>query len=658
MFYPKLAVRNLKKNGKMYLPYLLTCVLTIMMFYVMSAIGKNPGIQKMNGADSLQLMLSWSVGITWVFAGMFLFYTNSFLIKQRKKEFGLYQVLGMDKGNLSKMMIWESFITCFIALAVGLLLGLLLGKLMFLVLLKIIHFEVPLEFAIIPQSVLTTVALFTAIFLVTLVFNLFQVRRANPIELLHGGQQGEKEPRTKWVLAVLGFIALGSGYLIAQTVESPIAAINLFFVAVILVIVGTYMLFTAGSLALLKILKKNRSFYYQTRHFTAVSGMIYRMKQNAVGLANICILSTVVLVLISVTSSLYIGMEDIMHTRFPTDVAVYVNNTNEEKQTQVEQIITEELKKSGLTEADVLKYQHGDMTFTFDKNNKSFISDIDQTDTIIGVEDYWAVKLIPLADYNGIEGKNISLEKNQVLVYAPEDDFDMETFSIGDEAFHVKKFLDETKIASTNTMGAMKVIYFVLDDKQTVSELYEKHGYEGNNTLKYSYTCNLSGTDKEQGALAASINSRLTQAVPESGIEYRNDFRESFYKLYGGFLFLGIFVGALFLMATVLIIYYKQISEGYDDRDRYQIMQKVGMSHVEVKKSIRSQVLTVFFLPLVAAVVHVAVAFKVVTKLLLMLNLGNDGLTFLCTVGTIAVFSIFYGVVFWITSREYYKIVQ
>lgn len=658
MFYPKLAVTNLKKNGKTYIPYLLTCVLTIMMFYVMNAIGNNPGILKMRGAGSLKMILSWAVAITWIFSAMFLFYTNSFLIKQRKKEFGLYQVLGMDKGNLSKMMVWETLITCFTALTAGLLLGLLLGKLMFLVFLKIIHYGVPLEFAVLPKSLAATVILFTAVFLVTLLFNLIQVRSANPIELLQGGNKGEKEPRTKWLLALCGLAALSTGYYLAQTTDSPAAAINTFFVAVILVIIGTYMLFTAGSIVCLKILKKNRTFYYQLRHFTSVSGLIYRMKQNAVGLANICILSTVVLVLISVTVSLYAGMEDIMHARFPTDLNVELYNTDEMKQKQAEEIVTEELKQANLKQTELTSFQYGNLTFALDKENNSLLTDVNQTDKVIEMDDYRAVKLIPLADYNRWEGKEVVLEEGQILLCAPKDKLNLHSFKIGEDNFEVKQILEDMKLAGDDNVKAMKTLYVVMNSSDTISNLMGKYGYEGNNKLRYTYYFNLEGNQEYQQGVIESIESRLQAEIPESWTEYRAAYQQEFYEMYGGFLFLGIFVGTLFLMATVLIIYYKQISEGYDDRGRYQIMQKVGMSHAEVKKSIRSQVLIVFFLPLAAAVLHVAVAFKVVKKLLLMLNLGNDQLTLWCTVGTIAVFSIFYGVVFWITSREYYKIVQ
>lgn len=372
MFYPKLALTNLKKNGKTYIPYLLTCVLTVMMFYVMYAISKNTGLDQMQGATSLKIILGWAVIVTGIFSVVFLFYTNSFLVKQRKKEFGLYQVLGMDKGNLTKMMAWESILTILVSIVLGLAAGILLGKLMFLILLKMMHFAVPLKFAVESDAMIGTIILFLIIFAITFIFNLFQVQTANPVELLHGGSQGEKEPKTKWLLALIGAATLGIGYYIAQTTDSPLAAIGKFFIAVILVIIGTYCLFTAGSIAFLKILKKNKKFYYQSRHFTSVSGMIYRMKQNAVGLANICIMSTIVLVLVSVSVSLYTGIEDALSTRFPTDLNIMIYDTSQENLDKADQIIKEETEKAGVGLENRVYYRAGAFTVIYDQKTAGY----------------------------------------------------------------------------------------------------------------------------------------------------------------------------------------------------------------------------------------------------------------------------------------------
>ncbi len=657
MFYPKLALTNIKKNGKTYIPYLLTCVLTVMMFYVMNAISRNRGLDQMAGAEALKIILMWTVVITGIFSAVFLFYTNSFLVKQRKKEFGLYQVLGMDKGNLAKMMAWETIITSAMSLCVGLILGALLGKLMFLILLKMLHFEVPLKFSVEPEALAATVILFLVIFFVTLLFNLLQVQTANPVELLHGGNQGEKEPKTKWFLALLGAVTLGIGYYIAQTTESPIAAIGKFFVAVILVIIGTYCLFTAGSIAILKGLKKNKKFYYQSRHFTSVSGMIYRMKQNAVGLANICIMSTVVLVLISVTVSLYAGIGDAMETRFPTDFSVLSYDASQENIEKENQIVEEETRKAGVQIKNRCNYRSGAFTAIYQKKDNRLLLE-KGVGSAYETEDFRSLELIPLSDYNQMEHKNETLEENQALVYAPDDGWNSDTIQIEEFSFHVKKVIKEKVVPNGEVANIVKSIVLVVPDEEIIVEMKKLYGYEGADRLSYEDQFDLTGDEEAKEAAMAAMKQRISKEVAEASSEYKSEYREDFYVLYGGFLFLGIFVGALFLMATVLIIYYKQISEGYDDRNRYQIMQKVGMSKKEVRRSIKSQVLMVFFLPLLVAVLHVAFAFKTVTKLLAVMNLTNVNLFFMCTVGTVLVFAVFYAGVFWITSKEYYRIVQ
>lgn len=658
MFYLKLALTNLKKNGKTYTPYLLTCVLTVVMFYVMNAIFRNKGLNEMPGADSLKIILGWSVIVTGIFSVVFLFYTNSFLVKQRKKEFGLYQVLGMDKKNLAKMMEWETVLTAILSIGLGVILGVLLGKLMFLILLKMMHFPIPLKFAVEPQALIQTVALFLIIFLATLLFNLVQVQVANPIDLLRGGNMGEKEPKTKWLLALIGVVALGIGYYIAQTTESPLTAIGKFFIAVILVIIGTYALFTAGSIALLKNLKKNKRFYYQTGHFTSVSGMIYRMKQNAVGLANICIMSTVVLVLISVSVSLYMGMEDIMNTRFPTDFKVDIDDTNEGNLSKADKIIKEEMQKAGVESTDRISYRSGWLPAAWDKSEGRLLLNQADVDDSYVTEEFRSVGMIPLSDFNKMERENVTLEEGQLLIYMPGEAFDVDKIVLQDKEYQVKQVLENMKIERNNMSYVIKTVYLIVNDEEEITRLLGQYGREGTMNIEYSDMFNLKGDEKAIEPVMQSIRQRLEREVQGCHVEYRQAYSQEFYALYGGFLFLGIFVGALFLMATVLIIYYKQISEGYDDRGRYQIMQKVGMNLKEVKSTIKSQVLIVFFLPLATAVIHVAVAFKVVTKLLAVLNLVNVHLFLICTIGTVGIFAIFYVVVFLVTSREYYNIIK
>lgn len=352
--YAKLAVTNLKNNRKTYMPYILTSMLMVMMFYMFDALTKSKDLRM----ETMRLCLQYATGVMVIFSVIFLFYTNSFLMKQRKNEIGVYNVLGMGKRHIAKMMAVETVIIAGVSMIGGLILGIIFGKMMYLILLKILHSGVEMKFAVSMAAIKDCLVLFLIIFMLTFIYNLLQVQLANPMELLRGSSQGEKEPKTRWLLALVGVLALGSGYYIALTTKEPLKALLTFFLAVVLVIIGTYALFTAGSIALLKILKKNKKYYYRQGHFTTISGMIYRMKQNAVGLANICILSTMVLILISMTVSLYMGMNNILSVRFPSPAKVEILSTNEETEQQVRQIINDEAEKAGVTETSEITY-HG-----------------------------------------------------------------------------------------------------------------------------------------------------------------------------------------------------------------------------------------------------------------------------------------------------------
>ncbi|MDO5389563.1 MAG: ABC transporter permease [Eubacteriales bacterium] len=656
MFYLKLACSNLKKNHKNYLPFFLTCMITVMLFYMMDAISRNSGLQQMPASENLQLILEYATWITGGFAAVFLFYTNSFLIKQRKKEFGLYQVLGMDKKNLTWMMAFESVLLAGGSIAGGLLGGIVFGKLLFLILLKMIHFEVVLSFAIEKMALLRTAGLFFFIFLVLFLWNLIQIQRTTPAELLHGQNQGEREPKTKLLLTLVGIATMGSGYFLALTTETPLSAIGKFFIAVALVIVGTYALFTAGSIAFLKILKKRKPYYYQTRHFITVSGMMYRMKQNAVGLANICIMSTIVIVLVSVTVSLYAGMENVIMTRFPSELYVEVSDSAQQQEEVLETILSEETKRGGVEREQILAYHNVNLPSILD-GDKLILEQMELDDSYKD-SGYRNVILLPLEDYNAMEQEKENLEDGQVLVYFPADTYRKETVTLQDHTYQVKKVLSTISIEERDAGYVVPNVYIVMPDLKELQMYSKKYAYENAGTVSYTEYFDLSGNSEQKESVILQIKQRAQKELEKTLVQSREEFRESGYSLYGGFLFLGVFVGALFLMATVLVIYYKQISEGYDDRERYQIMKKVGLDELEIRKAIQSQIRTVFFLPLVVAMLHMAAAFPALTKIMAALNLVNVRLEAVCTVGTVIVFAVFYGIVFVITSREYYKIVR
>lgn len=637
--YEKLAVTNLKNNRKTYVPYIFTGVLTVMMFYIIDALSRGKGITQ----DTLKICLQYATGVIVVFAVIFLFYTNSFLIKRRKKEIGVYNILGMGKRHIARMMAVETILTAGISILGGLVFGIIFGKLMYLLLLKILHNSVDMQFSVNGTAIVQTVILFAGIFLLTYLYNILQIQLVNPVELLHGGNQGEKEPKSRWLLVIVGVAALGNGYWIALTTEAPLEALLKFFVAVVCVIIGTYALFIAGSIVVLKILRKNKAYYYNPKHFTSVSGMIYRMKQNGAGLANICVLSTMVLVMVSTTVSLYAGMEDILDSRFPRDVSIVCNEADTNKEETLQRLIKEQCEKSGVKITDRVRYRYGSMNAVLKGNN------LEKVEQYYPDNHFYYVEMITQEEYNRIEKKNVSLKEQEILTYTTNGKCGKKQINIAGQNYQVKKELSEMTSQPKSTAEMYKTLYIVFANAEQIERI---------ESFSYADKFNLKGDDGKQKEALEQIQNEFYEKFPDGTMESRMLSRSSFYELYGGLFFIGIYLGSMFIMATVLIIYYKQISEGYDDRERYQIMQKVGMSKKEVKRSIRSQVLSVFFLPLIVAVIHVAVAFKVMTKILGVLNLTNVSLFAVCTIITIAVFAVFYIIVYSITAKEYYRIVN
>lgn len=541
------------------------------------------------------------------------------------------------------MMAVETILTAGISILGGLVFGIIFGKLMYLLLLKILHNSVDMQFSVNGTAIVQTVILFAGIFLLTYLYNILQIQLVNPVELLHGGNQGEKEPKSRWLLVIVGVAALGNGYWIALTTEAPLEALLKFFVAVVCVIIGTYALFIAGSIVVLKILRKNKAYYYNPKHFTSVSGMIYRMKQNGAGLANICVLSTMVLVMVSTTVSLYAGMEDILDSRFPRDVSIVCKQADVDHEEIIERLLKEQCEKAGVKITDRVWYRYGSMNAVL-KGDK-----LENVDQYYPDNHFYYVEMMTQDEYNRIEKRNVSLEEQEILTYTSNGKCGKKEINIAGRNYQVKKELSEMTSQPKSTAEMYKTLYIVFANAEQIERI---------EPFSYADKFNLKGDDGKQKEALEQIQNEFYEKIPDGMMESRMLSRSSFYELYGGLFFIGIYLGSMFIMATVLIIYYKQISEGYDDRERYQIMQKVGMSKKEVKRSIRSQVLSVFFLPLIVAVIHVAVAFKVMTKILGVLNLTNVWLFTVCTIITIAVFAVFYIIVYSITAKEYYRIVN
>lgn len=660
LFYSKLALSNIRKHTKIYLPYILTCIFTVAMFYMMLFIRLNDGLARMPGAQSLRVIMMLGTIVIGIFSAIILLYTNSFLMKRRKKEIGLYNVLGMEKRHIARVMLLETVYTALCTIIGGLLTGILLSKLMLMLLFKLLTFAIPFGFEVSPVAIVITAALFTGIFFATLLLNLGRVHLSKPIELLYGGNVGEKEPKTKWPLAIIGFAALLSAYTIAIVTQDPINALGWFFIAVLLVILGTYCLFIAGSIALLKALRNNKKYYYQTKHFASVSGMIYRMKQNAAGLASICILSTMVLIMFSTTVSLYLGMEDTLRRRYPRDIEIKAYVMARTDSTTLERAIDTAIHEAGVPTQDLVRYRYALLTLLLDGSSlRANGEDIGGAETINAY-------FLPLDDYNNINNSMTSLAPNELLIYAPNDDYTASSVSFSGIRYEVKASLDELNVADNSSNKSHRTIFFILPDEASIEACV--NAVDGGGIvwggLVYYYGFDL-GSDTISGSETAdALSTELSDITDENGEELYvyvtsvDTDRSSFLSVYGGLFFLGLFLGALFIMATVIIMYYKQISEGYDDKKRFEIMQKVGLSRHEIRTTIRSQVLIVFFLPLVFAGIHILAAFKMITKLLFMLNLTNVPLFAWCTLGTLILFAAVYGVVYTLTARAYYQIVS
>lgn len=659
--YTKLAITNIKNNRQFYFPYLLTGIITVAMFYIMCALESNPGIQSMPGAKDLGLILRLGIGVIGIFAVIFLFYTNSFIIKRRKKELGIYNILGMEKRHIAKILSKEAFFTAIIAIGGGLVTGVLFHKLACMLLYRMIGFNGGITFSFSKKGVMITAILFAIVYLLTYIYDLFQVQLANPIELLQSGNKGEREPKTKAIMAVLGVLCLGAGYFIAITTKNPIKALTLFFVAVILVIIGTYLLFTAGSIALLKILRRNKGYYYQTKHFTSVSGMIYRMKQNAVGLANICILSTMVLVAVSTTVSLYVGIEDIMKERYPNEINISAYyDTGAPAEDSIAPIVEKSVKESGRKirhEEDYLE-----LYFAAIKDQGQYSLDKEKVKTAGDRVSGFVV--LTREDCKKKYNEEIpELAENEVALITI-DKTDMDTLVLENRSYHVKEIKQFQNTEDFETIADMmdEYYYVIVNDVQDMERLWQlqKDIYQENSSsISRQVRLDIDGDSEQKKECFENIKTALgpEQAKARILIDSRQSSLDEFYQIYGGFLFLGLFLGILFLMITVLIIFYKQISEGYDDKERFSIMEKVGMSNDEVKATIRSQVRTVFFLPILMAAIHVGMAFPMIKRLLSLFGLSNTALFAGCMAGTILVFALIYLLVFLKTSKTYYKIV-
>lgn len=659
MFYAKLALTNLRKNHRGYLPFLLSMLFLVAVNTISLMLVKNEGMRTLPGGASASMMFGLGQVIIIIFTVIFSFYTNSFLLKQRKKELGLYNILGLGKREIYQLLLWESLFSFLLVIISGVITGLVLAKFSFLVLHRMIGAGVNFVFYTSFVSIGLLVALFAVVFLLLFVINCFHIHRTNPITLLQGTKKGEEEPKAHWLLALIGLGCLGSAYWIAVTIEAPLAALSQFFIAVLLVIIGTYFLFTTGSIALLKLLKKNAGFYYQTNHFISISSMMYRMKQNAAGLASICILSTMVLVTVATTTSLYIGKQDVENGRYPRDISISTNQHPE----QVEKIIEDVRKEDSLSFSDkVYLTSTQSMMFLKKKNRYQYID----------IDDFYRVKSAKVAmmlfmtaqEYEKQTNQKAELSQDEIYFYPVSGTHSGKQLTLSDQTFQIKKRIDafpgiNQQVELTDSFVVVMANQEVID--RCLKNWLPKNAKSERHLPKYSFSFNLQNSgEKQQLDVAHTLRNRLQQEV---GVEnFKFDDKATFVSenrlITAGFMFLGIIFGGTFILATALIIYYKQISEGLEDRERFEILQKVGMSHQEVKRVISSQILMVFSFPLLMAIIHLCFAFPLIKKLLILFGLVN-GQLFLMVCGVVTiVFAVLYFIVYRLTARSYYQLVE
>lgn len=662
-FYPKLAWSGMRKNSKLYVPYTLAGAGMAALFYIISYLSSSESLLMVGGGGNIAIILGMGKFVIAVFSLLFLFYTNSFLVRRRYKEFGLYNVLGMNKRNISRILLWETALNALISIGGGVLLGIALSKLAELGLLNMIGAEVNFTLGVSAVAILFTVGLFGAIYLLIYLNSVIRINMSSATELVKSENAGEKPPKANWLLGIAGVVILGAAYYIAVSIKSPLTAITLFFFAVIMVIIATYLVFIAGSVLMCRILQKNKGYYYKKNHFVSVSSMSYRMKRNGAGLASICILATMVLVMISSTTCLYFGTEDSLRARYPRNVNVSVWYNEQENMS--DESVSAYRDKINAAAADVgidnvLDYRciatSGVLVDGGLRTGEASITN----DFIFTYSSIAEAYIIPLSDYNAMSETKETLSDDEALVFAYRTDYTSDIFAVDDGTqFKVKKVLDSMPCYSGDAMASIATgIYVVVSDKS-----FAEGDFTSQNGSSYSwkYGFDTALSDDEEMTLAQRIYGvidRIDENSINSSVESIALNRAEFYELYGGLFFLGIILSIAFICAAVLIIYYKQISEGYEDARRFEIMQNVGMTKKEIRSSINSQLLTVFFMPLVFAGLHLGFAFPFIHKMLMLFNLNNLPLLIGTTVISFCAFALLYAVVYRVTSNSYYNIVS
>ncbi|MCI6497115.1 MAG: ABC transporter permease [Anaeromassilibacillus sp.] len=668
--YSRLALTGIKKNKKLYIPYILTCIGMVMMFYIITFLSSSDMMMNYPGGETMRGILGFGVYVIGFFAVIFLFYTNSFLVRRRKKEFGLYNILGMGKRNIARVMLWETLFIGAFSIVLGMALGVLFSKLAELVMVNIMSMDVTFGVTIDYKAIYYTVVLFAVIFFLILLNSLRQVHLSNPIALLHSENAGEKPPKANWFFAVLGVLILGCAYYLAVTIKDPVTTLAAFFFAVIMVIIATYLIFISGSVAFCKILQKKKNYYYKTNHFVSVSSMSYRMKRNGAGLASICILCTMVLVMISSTVCLYLGKEDSLRERYPRNINITMtsqiySDLISQDANSIAKMSIETAENMGYKPVNAIDYTM--LSFVSYIRDGEIVFDDGENGFNYATSDLWQIFIVSLDDYNRLTGSQENLNEDEVMIYTSKDmDYNYDVLKIkGQEPLNIKKVVTDFENNGVDTMQIIPALYIFVPDLELQTEMISEQSENTIGNINRFVGYDLDATDQQQTDVFNEIYDWLRTSQVNSAdssmyvyVEGVANEKFEFFGLYGGLFFLGIILGIVFIFAAVLIMYYKQVSEGYEDQSRFEIMQKVGMTKREIKKSINSQMLTVFFMPLIAAGVHLAFAFPMIYKMLILFGLVNKVFLIMVTVGCFLLFALLYMLVYKITSRAYYSIVS
>ena len=666
-FYSKFALNNLVKNKRFIIPYVLSTIFTIMSFYILSSLAFGDNLNKLpNGIQATKQVLSLGIIVIAIFSTIFLFYTYSFLVKRRVKEFGLYAVLGMTKKQIAKILVLETIFIAVTTIVLGIGLGIIFDKLMLLVLLKLFSAGVSFGFSITPIAIVFSVLLFGGVYFLLLLYTVIKIARLRIVALLKDENKGEKEPKSRWILAIIGLALIGYGYYTAQTVQNPVKALLVFFYAVVAVIIGTYLVFMAVSITVLKIMKNNKNFYYKPKNFISVSGLLYRMKRNAVGLANICILSTMVLVTMGSTSALYAGMEKSYNERFPRQLMVAGYNSTSEKLKEIENNAKLSAKEAGTEVEDMVSYNSLPMVGRLVEDKFNFESNVG-----VDLSNVKMIVVLQLKDYNKFANKNKTLESNEILLHIDKKgNYNYNSISLNGSDYKIKEKLSEFPgTIGSATANIMDTYYAVVKDEKEATKLatkltelsskeLEKRGISiqtGTPTLQNYVAFNIKDTTKE-----AKVIESFKKLEKQSGIEIegKEENKLTFRGVFASFLFIGVFISFIFVISQVVIMYYKQISEGYEDKGNFEIMRKVGITDKQIKQSIRSQVLLIFFSPLIIATLHTIVAYPFIEKILRLFLITDNSIFLQALAVTIVVFAIFYLIVYAITSKIYYRIIK